>query len=48
MKKIELIEMLKDVDDNAEIVFIQYYHDRDGWLAKRYVEIEKVEAEKKD
>ena len=31
MKKAELIEMLKEIDDNEEIMFIEELIDRDGY-----------------
>lgn len=47
MTKKELLEMLKDVKDDEQIVFIEYYHDRDGWPAERWnTDIKKVRGEK--
>ena len=47
MTKKELLEMLKDVKDDEKVVFIEYYHDRDGWWAERENhDIEKVRGEK--
>lgn len=43
MTKKELIEMLKDINDNDEVVFIETDLDRDGWIVERKRDIVKVE-----
>lgn len=45
MTKAELVKMLENVEDTAELEFVGTYHDRDGWLMD-YVEktIYKVQA----
>ena len=42
MTKKELIEMLKDINDNDEVVFIETDLDRDGWIVERKRDIVKV------
>ena len=43
MTKKELIEMLENINDNDEVVFIETDLDRDGWIVERKRDIVKVE-----
>jgi hypothetical protein len=42
MTKLELMEMLKNVDDNAELTFVVSDTDRDGYPEDRKVKVYKV------
>lgn len=42
MTKKELIEMLENINDNDEVVFIEVDIDRDGWIVERKRDIVKV------
>lgn len=43
MTKLQLIEMLKDMEDNDEVKFITTGYDGDGWVEEYAVRIVKVE-----